>query len=110
MRTFERWLPGREAEFLLVTLLYMGLLGLALLVRAAPEALPILLFTLEVGLPVALGIVAAGLMANDPVLDLLLSVPQPPPQTLAERLAVLLGYGLLLAALAFLAARWMSVA
>jgi hypothetical protein len=63
------------------------------------------LLLVELGVPVALGIVAAGLMANDPVLDLLLSVAQPPPRTLAERLTALLGYGLLLALLALLVAR-----
>ncbi|HBY95558.1 MAG: hypothetical protein M5U01_14285 [Ardenticatenaceae bacterium] len=109
MRNFKRRLPGREWEVLLVTLLSLGLLGLVVLLRPRPEARALVLLLLELGVPVALGVVAAGLMANDPVLDLLLSVAQPPPRTLAERLAALLGYGLLLAVLALLATRWMGV-
>lgn len=104
MPVIGRWLPGRKWELLLVTLLYAGLLGIAAWQRAHAEGLSIVLFTLEFGLPIALSIVASGLMANDPVLDLLLSVAQPPSRTLAQRLVVLLGYGLLLAALMLLAA------
>lgn len=109
MPIMGRWLPGREWELLFVTLLSTGLLGIAAWQRANAEGLSIILFTLEFGMPVALSMVASGLMANDPVLDLLLSVAQPPPHTLAQRLVVLLGYGLLLAALILLAALWWGV-
>lgn len=105
MRPHVRWLPGRESELLLITLLYAALLAITAWNRAEPAAGLIVLVTLELALPVALGIVAAGLMANDPALDLLLSVPQPAPYTLAQRLAALLAYGLFLAALVLLAAR-----
>ncbi|HYN88779.1 MAG TPA: hypothetical protein VER55_09625 [Ardenticatenaceae bacterium] len=105
MRPHVRWLPGRESELLLITLLYAALLAITAWNRAEPAAGLIVLVTLELALPVALGIVAAGLMANDPALDLLLSVPQPAPYTLAQRLAALLVYGLFLAALVLLAAR-----
>ncbi len=104
------WLPGRKWELLLVTLLYAGLLGLAIWNRTEPAALYVVLFTLELGLPVALAVVASGLMANDPVLDLLLSVAQPPSRTLLQRLGAVLGYGLLLAVLMLLAARWWEMA
>jgi hypothetical protein len=110
MARFKRLLPGREWELLLVTLLYTGLLGLAASRSDEGEAVGILLVTLELGLPLVLSMVAARLMANDPVLDLLLSVAQSASKTLAQRLAVLLGYGLLLAVLMLLAVRWRGLA
>jgi hypothetical protein len=104
MRRLMPWLPGRERELVLVTLLFCGLLGIAAANRSSPAVLNLVLFTLEIGLPVALGIVAAGLIAGDPVLDLLLSVTRPPTHTLLQRLSALIGYGLLLAVLMLLAA------
>lgn len=109
MPILGRWLPGRRRELVLVTLLYIGLLSVAVWQRSSAEGLSIVLFTLEFGLPVTLSIVASGLIANDPVLDLLLSVSQPSSRTLAQRLAALLGYGLLLAALMLLAAAWLEL-
>jgi hypothetical protein len=54
------------------------------------------LLTLELLLPLCVGAVAAGLLAGDPTLDLLLSAPQPLRRTLARRLAVVLGWGAVL--------------
>jgi hypothetical protein len=54
------------------------------------------LLMLELLLPLCVGAVAAGLLAGDPTLDLLLSAPQPLWRTLARRLAVVLGWGAVL--------------
>ena len=110
MRRIVRWLPGREWELVLVSALYAGLLGIAVWKPTESTALYNVLITLEFGLPVALGVIAAGLIANDPVLDLLLSVARPASRTLAQRLAAVLGYGLLLAGLMVLIAWWREIA
>jgi hypothetical protein len=110
MLNFRHWLPTREWELLLVTLLYTGLFGLAVSRSDKGEAVGILLAILELGLPLALSMVAAGLIANDPVLDLLLSVAQSASETLGQRLAVLLGYGLLLAVVTLFAVRQWGLA
>ena len=50
---------------------------------------------------------AAGLLADDPALDLLLTMPQPAPRTLAQRLGIVLGCGLVLGlSVQWLAALW----
>lgn len=86
-----KYLPGRRTELLLVTVLIVALVGLMLVNTSAAPLVVVL--TLEALLPIALGVIVAGLLANDPALDLLLSVPQPAPRTLATRLLVVLGCG-----------------
>lgn len=103
-----KYLPGRRTELLLATGLVFGMLFVTWRLRAEAEAAAtIVVVTLEMLLPPALGVVAAGLLANDPALDLLLTVPQPAPQTLAQRVLIVLGLGTLLSAVAlWLAQRW----
>jgi hypothetical protein len=87
-------LPSRRLELLLATALVAGLLLLVWINRkGAAVSSNLVLTLLEVLLPPMLGIIAAGLLANDPAIDLLLSVPQPAPRTLTYRLLILLGYG-----------------
>lgn len=52
----------------------------------------------EIGLPLAAGIVVAGLVTTDPLIELQLSLPTPFRATLARRTAVLLAWAALLAA------------
>ena len=108
MRIFPKQLPGRRLELGLTALLIAGLLVLIWLNREDSTAGPMLVLTIwELLLPLVLGAVAAGLLADDPALDLLLSVPQPAPCILAERIAIVLGYGLVLGlGMQYLAAKW----
>jgi hypothetical protein len=91
-----KWLPVRRLELGLTTLFVLGLLLVVRWTRDQQPGPAVALVTLEVLLPLAVGVTAAGLLAGDPALDLLLSVPQPVTCTLAERLAVVLGWGGLL--------------
>jgi hypothetical protein len=108
MKELLKHLPGRRLELGLTVLLAAGSLALTGLARDDPRtSAQLLLTTLELILPLALGIVAAGLLADDPALDLLLSAPQPAPRTLAQRLSIVLGCGLALSLTAsWLADRW----
>lgn len=87
-----RRLPVRRIEFLFSLLLILGMLGIARLAQA--QHLPELAFwlvqlILEFVIPVATGVIAAGLLAGDPALDLVLSAHRPAWQALAERLLFL---------------------
>jgi len=65
------------------------------------------LITLEALLPLATGVVAAGLLAEDPALEILLTAHRPAWQVLVERLVILsvLG-GLLGVSMTLVAGRW----
>ena len=54
------------------------------------------LFTLELLLPLGMGLMAAGCLAGDPILEILLTAHRPAWQVLVERLAFLLALGGLL--------------
>jgi hypothetical protein len=87
-------LPGRRLELGLTTLL---LAGLAVIIGRNRDGGPgLTLLTLELLLPLGAAIVAAGLLAEDPALDLLLSVPQPAPRTLVHRVGTILAWSALL--------------
>ena len=90
-------LPTQRVELLGVVLLTLGMMGLLWWNRDSPAAATIVLTTVEALLPVALALVAAGLLASDPLLELLLTVPQPAPKTLLQRLVVVVVIGSLLA-------------
>jgi hypothetical protein len=79
-----------------VTMLVLGLLIPIWWTREQQTGRVLALVALELLLPLCVGTVAAGLFAGDPALDLLLSTPQPPWHTLAQRLAVVLGWGAVL--------------
>ena len=72
-----KWLPVRRLELGLTTLFILGLLLVVRWTRDQQPGPVVALVTLEVLLPFAVGVTAAGLLAGDPALDLLLSVPQP---------------------------------
>jgi hypothetical protein len=91
-----KWLPTRRLEMGLTTLFILGLLLVVRWTRDQQGGPVVVLVTLEMLLPLAVGVTAAGLLAGDPALDLLLSVSQPVTRTLAERLAIVLGWGGLL--------------
>ena len=97
MKNLLKPLPGRRLELGLTVLSIVGLSILIWWRREDPAMRSALvLTTLELMLPLGLGIVTAGLLADDPALDLLLSVPQPAPRTLTQRLGIVLGCGLAL--------------
>lgn len=101
-------LPGRRREVGLITGLIGGLV--VLIWRIGTGGAGIALLGLEVLLPLGPAIVAAGLLAEDPLLDLLLSVPQPARRTLGHRLAVVLGWGAGLSLSLQAGAAWAGIA
>ena len=89
-----RWLPFRRLELLVTLLLSLACLGLAAYVQAEMDergAALIILITLEIILPMGMGLLAAGLLAGDPALDILLSAHRPAWQALLERLLFIAG-------------------
>jgi hypothetical protein len=109
MRLLRR-LPTRRVEMLASLLLVLSCLILAGFLNdqfAREASLLLILITLEIILPLAMGLLSAGLLAGDPALDLLLSAHRPAWQTLLERLLFIGGVGALLASVALvLAAGW----
>lgn len=73
-----------------VLLGFAGLAGMMHLLGAADRHVArVLVAALEAGLPLAAGVVAAGITADDPALDLQLALWTPYRVTLARRLAIL---------------------
>ena len=105
-----RPLPFRRSELLFALLLTIGCFGAAGLVHAkggGQIANWLALITLEIFLPLGLGLVSAGLLAGDPALDLLLSAHCPAWQLLGRRFLFVGGAGALLGSAGLLlAARW----
>ncbi len=88
MNGLLKWLPYRRVELLVTLLLALACLGLAGFVRAEMSdaaALLLLLITLEIIVPVGMGLLSAGLLAGDPALDILLSAFRPARQVLVDR-------------------------
>lgn len=107
MSYFLRSFPGRQIELGLTVFLAIGMILAIWWNRAEPTGAVLVLVTLEILLPFAFGTVAAGLLADDPAIDLLLTVPQPAPRTLGRRLGTLLGLAALVSgAIQLLAAAW----
>ena len=97
MKAIAKHLPGRRLELSLTAVLVGGVLFVVWLNRESGASGPtVVVATLELLLPLGLAITAAGLLADDPTLDLLLTVAQPAPRTLAQRLGIVLGCGLIL--------------
>lgn len=96
MAQFLKQLPGHRLELGLAAVLAISSLILVWWNREAESGITLALVSMELLLPMALGMIAAGLLAGDPALDLLLSVPRPAPRTLAQRLTIVLGIGALL--------------
>lgn len=100
--------PTRRFELAFCVALLLGCTGLIGLVREQRDLSGVLvLLTLELILPLSMGLVAAGLLAGDPALELMLTMHRPVGRVLAERLGLLFGvaagFG---AGLLALAQRW----
>lgn len=101
-------LPARRLELLISVFLVIGSDILVWLLRPTGELASLLdLVNLELILPLALGLLAAGLLAGDPSLELLLTAHRPAWRVLLERLCLLFLLGALLGTiLLFLSDHW----
>jgi hypothetical protein len=81
-----RLLPGRKLELALMVALTLGFTVLLWFTRGGEAAGLIALAFLELLLPLVPATLAAGLLANDPALTLLLSVRRRASLTLLQRL------------------------
>jgi hypothetical protein len=103
-------LPNRRVELLFQLLLVSGFIGLAGFLKsqwAGELAYWMAMLTLELLMPVGSGLVAAGLLAGDPALDILLSAHRPAWLVLVERLLIIGSIGFLSGSVALLLAqRW----
>jgi hypothetical protein len=89
-----RRFPARRAELIGCLLVLLGMLAGVYALRMQPDFAGLLaLFTLELLLPLGMGLMAAGCLAGDPILDILLTAHRPAWQVLVERLAFLLALG-----------------
>jgi len=107
MRLLRRF-PARRAELLGCLFVLLGMLAGVGALRQQMDLTSLLaLFTLELLLPLGLGLMAAGCLAGDPILEILLTAHRPAWQVLVERLAFLLALGGLLGWMALrLMERW----
>jgi hypothetical protein len=103
-----RRFPARRTELLGCLLVLLGMLaGVGALRQQMDLASLLALFTLELLLPLGMGLMAAGCLAGDPILEILLTAHRPAWQVLVERLAFLLALGGLLGWMALrLMERW----
>jgi hypothetical protein len=103
-------MPTRRLELLFSLAVVLGMFGLVGVLQrsyAGELAYWLVLLILELILPIAIGTVAAGLLAGDPALDILLSAHRPGWQALVERMLFLGGVGILLGStVLILAANW----
>ena len=89
-----RRFPARRAELLGCLLVLLGMLaGVGALRMQVDLASLLALFTLELLLPLGMGLMAAGCLADDPILEILLTAHRPAWQVLVERLAFLFAVG-----------------
>ncbi|MES0360491.1 MAG: hypothetical protein ABUK20_06210, partial [Anaerolineales bacterium] len=86
-------LPYRRSEILIAVLLMSSLIGLLWLTRRGDSGTRISIAAIEIFLPLLMGIIAAGLLADDPALELLLTAPRPTQYILVDRIFVVLGLG-----------------
>jgi hypothetical protein len=97
LRSLFKRLPSRRLELVFCLGAVLGFFGLAWLTRQMGDLNYWLgLITLEALLPLAVGVVAAGLLAEDPALEILLSAHRPAWQVMIERLLILAALGGLL--------------
>jgi hypothetical protein len=89
-------LPHRRSEILIAVFLMSGLIGLLWLSQRGNYGTRISIAAMEIFLPLLMGIIAAGLLADDPVLELLLTAPRPTQYILVDRIFVVLGLGAIL--------------
>jgi hypothetical protein len=89
-------LPYRRSEILIAVILMSGFIGLLWFTRRGDYATRVSITATEIFLPLLMGIIAAGLLADDPVLELLLTAPRPTQFILVDRIVVVLGFGTIL--------------
>jgi hypothetical protein len=103
-------LPARRFEILIGLLAAASVFGLARIAQLNHMGGIVYwfaLFSLEWVLPVGAGLSAAGLLAGDPALDILLSAHRPAYQVLRERLLLVTGIAFMLGSAALpLASAW----
>jgi hypothetical protein len=88
-------LPYRRSEILIAVFLMSGLIGLLWLTRRGDYGARVSIAAIEIFLPLLMGIIAAGLLADDPALELLLTAPRPTRYILVDRILVVLGLGVI---------------
>ena len=86
-------LPHRRLEITIVALIILALIGLLWISRASESGPRISITAMEILVPLLVGILAAGLLADDPALELLLTAPLPTRHILADRLIIVLTLG-----------------
>ena len=86
-------LPHRRLEISIVALVILALIGLLWVSRASESGTRISITAMELLVPLLVGILAAGLLADDPALELLLTAPRPTRHILADRLIIVLTLG-----------------
>lgn len=96
MRVTLLRIPHRRTEILIALLVTLGLMGLLWVTREGDYGPPISIAAIEYLVPLLIGIISAGLLADDPTLELLLTAPRPTHLILAERIFIMLVLGALL--------------
>jgi len=100
-------LPHRRLEISIVALIILALIGLLWVSRASESGPRISITAMEILVPLLVGILAAGLLADDPALELLLTAPRPTRYILTDRLIIVLTFGAFSSlALQLLTNRW----
>ena len=86
-------LPHRRLEFSIVAGIILVLMLLMWSSRASESGTRVSITAMELLVPLLVGILAAGLLADDPALELLLTAPRPTRYILADRLIIVLTLG-----------------
>ncbi len=86
-------LPHRRLEISIVSGIILVLILLMWSSRASEYGTRVSITAMELLVPLLVGILAAGLLADDPALELLLTAPRPTRHILADRLIIVLTLG-----------------
>ena len=105
MRGLIRRLTFRRLEMSFGSVVIIGLTGLMWQKGASEEGIWIAIFILEFMLPITAGMITSGLLAGDPVIELLMSASRSAARILLERLTTVVGLGSLLAGLVMFVAK-----
>ena len=88
-------LPHRRLEISIVSVIILVLILLLWSSRVSEYGTRVSITAMELLVPLLVGILAAGLLADDPALELLLTAPRPTRHILADRLFIVLTLGAL---------------
>ena len=86
-------LPHRRLEISIVSMIILVLILFMWSSRASEYGTRVSITAMELLVPLLVGILAAGLLADDPALELLLTAPRPTRYILADRLIIVLTFG-----------------